>query len=132
MTPFCILRLSALAAVPAAALALLPVNAAAQTAPSGAPAVAVPAAAPPAVITSYRRLEDMKVVDQSGRSIGEVDSVLIDSNGRVIALAIELERFLGIGEEEVVVGFEHMRYVNNALVISLTNEQIAALPRWDD
>lgn len=91
-----------------------------------------PTGTPATNITGYRRLEDMKVVMPGGERVGEVESVLIDDSGRVAAVVVEVERSLGIGSEDVVMALDTARYVNGALVTSLSRDQFSALPRWKD
>lgn len=116
----------------AALAAAIPSLASAQQALPQVQSVSPAATAAPAPITGYRRLEDMKVVMPGGEMIGEVESVLIDDAGRVAAVVVEVERNLGIGSEDVVMALDNARYVNGRLVVSLSRDQLAGLPRWKD
>lgn len=75
----------------------------------------------------YYKLDDMKVVSQTGEEVGEVEDVLIDRSGRVNALAIDID---GFGEGEVVISLEQLRLVDGRLVTQLTRDQLTALPKW--
>ncbi|MDA0675532.1 MAG: PRC-barrel domain-containing protein [Proteobacteria bacterium] len=75
----------------------------------------------------YYKLDDMKVVNQAGEEIGEVETVLIDRAGKVNALAIDIE---GRGAGEVVMNLEQLRLVEGRLVTQLTRDQLMALPKW--
>lgn len=93
---------------------------------TGQPGIPSAAAAP------YRGLEGMPIHAQNGEKIGEVEDVLIDAAGRVVALAIEIDRVLGIGDYDLVVGLEHFRHVDGKLYTQLTREQLEAMPKWRD
>lgn len=124
------MSLRALLAAAVFVTALPAVASAQQTLPSIQ--TVTPPGTPATTITGYRRLEDMKIVMPGGERVGEVESVLIDDQGRVAAVVVEVERSMGIGSEEVVMALDSARYVNGALVTSLSRDQIVALPRWKD
>jgi sporulation protein YlmC with PRC-barrel domain len=80
------------------------------------------------------QLEDMDVV-RNGEVIGEVEDVLGDENGEIVALVVEYGgNILGLGDREVVVPIEQFEIPpgRNEVEISLTDEELAALPVWDD
>lgn len=76
----------------------------------------------------YRKLDDINVVTQAGEKIGEVDEVLINASGQVVAVAVDLSGSF----EEVIIGLDKLRFENNRYVTTLTKEQIEALPKWDN
>lgn len=78
------------------------------------------------------RLEDMEVVGADGNEVGEVEEVLANPAGQVVAVTIEAGGFLGIGAKEVVVGLDRLRFADNRLTTDLTKEQTAGLPEWKD
>ena len=80
------------------------------------------------------RLEDMDIVGPDGEEIGEVEEILVDRDGRIVAIAAEFGGFLGIGEREVVIGLDQLAVQSNRekLVVAMTREQLMALPEWDD
>jgi len=75
-------------------------------------------------------LEDMDIVGSDGEEIGEVDDVLVSSDGSSMAVAAEVGGFLGMGEHEVVLPLTDARITNDKLVISMTAEQIRKLDEW--
>ncbi|MEX2642720.1 MAG: PRC-barrel domain-containing protein [Acetobacterales bacterium] len=77
-------------------------------------------------------LDDMDIVDASGEEIGEVDEVLGDSRGGMVAVTAEIGGFLGIGDKEVIVGLDQLELQGDRLMTRLTRDQLEALPRWDD
>jgi hypothetical protein len=83
---------------------------------------------------TVQQLEDMDVVGPDGAEIGEVDEILVDASGTVVAVTVEVGGFLGIGEREAVMMIDQLGLAGDGddLVSSLTREQIEALPEWDD
>lgn len=77
-------------------------------------------------------LDDMDVVNGAGETIGEIEEVLADAQGNVVAVTVEVGGFLGLGEREVVVSTEHLELQGDRFMSALTAEQLEALPRWDD
>ncbi len=80
----------------------------------------------------YRKLDDMKVVGANGDKIGEINEVLIDPSGKVIAVAVEAGGFLGMGDKDVIVGLDQLQLQGDHFVTSMTKEQMKALPQWKD
>jgi hypothetical protein len=78
------------------------------------------------------QIEEMDVVDGSGNEIGEVEHVLADASGQVVAVAAEVGGFLGIGDKEVIIGLDQLRVNGEDLATTLSKEQLNALPEWDD
>jgi len=79
---------------------------------------------------TIEELEDMRVV-RDGEVVGEVEAVLGDTSGSVVAFAVEHR---GPGPDEVVVPIDRVELnaERREVQISLSDEELAALPRWDD
>lgn len=80
------------------------------------------------------QIEDMDVV-RDGEVIGEVEEVLGDSSGEVVALVVELrDGSLRRGDDEVVVPVDRLSFASDQGVVETTmsDEELAALPGWDD
>jgi len=78
------------------------------------------------------QIDDMTVHSMGGEKIGEIDEVLMDASGQPIAVSVEVGRFLGAPDREVIVGFDQLRLDRDRFVTSLTRAQIEALPHWHD
>ncbi|SJZ82558.1 PRC-barrel domain-containing protein [Consotaella salsifontis] len=68
---------------------------------------------------------------------GEIDDLVVSSNGQVDAAVIGVGGFLGIGEKDVAVPFERVafnRTDNNELtgVLQATKDQLKSAPEFDD
>jgi hypothetical protein len=77
-------------------------------------------------------LEDMDLYGPGGEEIGEVEEVLADGSGQPVAVAAEVGGFLGVGEQDVVIGLDQLRLDGEHLVSGMTKEQLEALPEWHD
>lgn len=89
--------------------------------------------APPAAgAAGYLKLDDMNIVTATGEKVGEVEEAFIDASGELVALAIEVGGYMGIGDSDVLIQLDQLRVQDNQFVTTLTKEQIEALPKWDD
>lgn len=85
---------------------------------------------------TIEEIEDMNLV-REGDVIGEVEAVLADANGEVVALAVEYRddnrRGAG-GDDDVVVPIEDLEFVADRREVrtTLSDEELSALPAWDD
>ena len=79
-------------------------------------------------------LEDMDIIGPDGEEIGEVRDVLVNQQGNIVAMSAELGGVLGVGSREVVLRLDQVGLEQNRrnLVISMTREELEALPVWDD
>lgn len=85
----------------------------------------------PGLGVSVDDLDDEDVHDAGGDEIGEVEDVLEDRSGRIVALAVEFDDILD-DDEERVEGLERLRLDGDRLVTDLAAAEIRALPVWDD
>ena len=77
-------------------------------------------------------LDDLDVV-RDGEVIGEVEEVLGDEAGEVVALVIEYGgNALGIGDREVVIEIGDVEFPagRNEVQVTMTDDELAALPEW--
>ena len=133
-------------AVSLAALMALPAIAQETTAPSTgkAPTVAAqPNAAPSAKgekITSGEisasQLLDENVVNEANESVGDVNDVLITSDGKIAGVIVGVGGFLGMGEKDVALAFDQLSFArdnDNDLVVTTmaTKESLQAAPAYE-
>lgn len=80
---------------------------------------------------TIEEIEDMDLV-RDGNVVGEVEAVLADASGNVVALAVEHRR--PGDDDEVVVPIEDVTFSSDRREVetSLSDDDLAALPRWDD
>lgn len=77
------------------------------------------------------------LLDAAGDTIASVDEILITSTGDVEAFLVDVGGFLGIGAQTVAisltdVSIEHDENDNLVLRSSLTQEQLEAMPEYEE
>jgi hypothetical protein len=75
------------------------------------------------------------VYNRAGERIGEVDDVLVDGTGRVMAAVVGVGGFLGMGERKVAVTFRSFEMTREAngnprLTVDLTKAALQAAPEY--
>lgn len=85
----------------------------------------------PSLRLSVGEIEDMEVFGRDDEEIGEVESVLMTTQGEIVALGVELGGFLGLGDRQAIMPIAHFRRVGDILVVEATRGEIGALPRED-
>jgi sporulation protein YlmC with PRC-barrel domain len=71
------------------------------------------------------------VVDSKGDTLGKIDSVLVDSGGKVKYVILGVGGFLGIGEKDIALRWDQLNTRNgDKLVADLTKEQLTSMPRY--
>jgi len=111
-------------AVASIALGSLPALAQAPSGAANAPpasAAASPAASTP-FVTELRaglwrasKLEGVNVYNNANEKIGDISDVLFDQSGRVEAVVIGVGGFLGLGERNVAVPYDQIRWSNEPI-----------------
>ncbi|MEP3686882.1 MAG: PRC-barrel domain-containing protein [Sulfitobacter dubius] len=81
---------------------------------------------------TMEELDDYDVIGSTDEKIGEIEDFLTDASGETVAAVIETEGFLGIGDEDVIVTLDQLELVDGKFQINLTEEELEALPKWDD
>ena len=81
---------------------------------------------------SVDQVEDMNVYSATGEEVGEVDEVLMNADGQIVALVADVGGFLGIGAKEVVLQLDQVQLQGERLTVDMTKEQLEQLPDWDD
>ena len=81
---------------------------------------------------TVEQLDDMDVV-RDGQKIGEIDEVLADSAGQIVAVVIDFEDDL-LDDREVILAIEQLKFGDDARVatVMLGDAELEGLPDWDD
>src|SRR5215210_1253418 len=58
------------------------------------------------------KLEGLDVYNQNNEKIGDIDELIVDSGGKIQAVVIGVGGFLGIGERDVAIPFDQVKFVN--------------------
>ena len=110
-----------------AASTLLAAAALAQSSPPPAPAPAKPAAtatttAPVHVSGQWRasKLIELNVYNNNNEKIGDINEILVTSDGKVSGVVIGAGGFLGMGEHDVLVKLDQLKFVNEPVRSSAT------------
>lgn len=75
------------------------------------------------------------VLGTDKKSIGEVNNLLVDKDGKVTAAVIGVGGFLGIGEKDVAVPYTSLQLSNEAdgdITLAATEEELRNAPEFKD
>jgi sporulation protein YlmC with PRC-barrel domain len=74
------------------------------------------------------RLEGLDVYNQNNENIGDISELLVDSSGKIQAVIVGVGGFLGIGERDVAIPFDQIKFVNEprAVATATTTDGTAA------
>lgn len=86
---------------------------------------------PPVDAGALRAIGDMAVRNASGEEIGEIDEVLVDGSGRIVAVTVEIGGFLDIGDENLIVETSDLVWGEDGFTLDLTGDELGALPRFE-
>ena len=75
-------------------------------------------------------------IDANWNKIGEISDVLLDKNGQMIAVLAGIGGFLGVGDRDVILPLENVRFAKGDdntynYVTNLTKEELEKLPEVD-
>ena len=78
---------------------------------------------------------DKPVVNAANETIGDVNDLVTDENGRVVAALIGVGGFLGIGEKDVAVPYQDLKLArdendNVTVIANLSKDQLASAPDY--
>ena len=91
-------------------------------------------AAPHSIQTDEIRASKMigsAVYDVQNRKIGSVDDVILNKNGKVDAVVIDVGSFLGMGGKDVAVLPSDIKTDNNRLTLDRSKEQLQQMATYD-
>ncbi len=79
-------------------------------------------------------LWNKSVYNAAGKSIGDLNDVLIDKDGKVAALVVGVGGFLGLGEKNVAVDFDQIKQSGgisgNRIVVGLSEQDLRNAPAF--
>ena len=110
------------------AAVLLAGPASAQTPAPTAPAAT--ATAPVAHTGQWRasKLIGVNVYNEQNEKLGDINEVIVDQSGKVTGLVVGVGGFLGMGEHDILVGLDKIKFVNEAVRTSQTTVDPARTP----
>ena len=76
------------------------------------------------------------VVNADNESIGDVNDLVTDQNGKIIAIVVGAGGFLGIGEKDVAIRFEDVKLARDEnndvkIIADLDKETLASAPDYE-
>jgi PRC-barrel domain len=81
---------------------------------------------------SVEQIDDMDVV-RDGQKIGEIDEVLADSAGQIVAVVIDFEDDF-LDDRDVILAIDQLKLGEDArtATVTLGDAELEGLPDWDD
>jgi sporulation protein YlmC with PRC-barrel domain len=70
------------------------------------------------------------VYDVQNRDIGKVKDLIVDRDGRVAAVVVDVGSFLGVGGKYVAINISDIKTNNNRLTLDRTKEQLQQLTEY--
>lgn len=84
---------------------------------------------------SASALLNENVVNANNEAIGDINDVLLDKSGKVNSVIVGVGGFLGMGEKDVALSFDQLKFTNNGndLVVTseATKETLQAAPSYE-
>ena len=68
--------------------------------------------------------------NNANESIGSIDDVIVDRDGRVRQVVVSVGGFLGIGERKVAIAWDQLRFERDVAMVNLTKDQLRAMPEY--
>ena len=83
--------------------------------------------------TYLRSIKHVKVTSSGGEEIGEVEEILINSDGVPAGFRVELDSGLfDFGDDDVAIPLEALTWSEGRYVSKMTKEQLEKLRPWDE
>ena len=86
------------------------------------------------------KLIGFNVKNNANETIGEINELILDKDGKVVAVVVGVGGFLGIGQHEVAIDYKslNIKYDPNAMtdagattvVVDATKDSLKAAPAW--
>ena len=75
------------------------------------------------------KLVGLSVYNDSKEKLGDINEVLVDNSGRINAVIIGIGGFLGVGEHNIAVNFDKLKWVNEPIRLNTaTTDRAPAAP----
>ncbi|WP_113911643.1 PRC-barrel domain-containing protein [Roseovarius dicentrarchi] len=82
--------------------------------------------------TFLQSVDDTNVINANGEKIGEVEEILVDSDGQPAGFLIDLGGLLNFGDHDVSVPLGALEWNGKEYVSKMTEEQLENLAPWDE
>ncbi|WP_207540856.1 PRC-barrel domain-containing protein [Sabulicella rubraurantiaca] len=75
---------------------------------------------------------DRDVRSSDGHNVGEVEDMILDAQGRVVGVVVEVDRGLLRSDRHVMIPFDRIRMGENRRVeLPMTRDEVRAMPGFD-
>jgi sporulation protein YlmC with PRC-barrel domain len=64
------------------------------------------------------KLEGLDIYNQNDEKIGDISELLVDSSGKIQAVIVGVGGFLGMGERDVAIPFDQIKFVNEPRAVA--------------
>ena len=71
---------------------------------------------------SASALLNENVVNANNETIGDINDVMLDRNGKVASVIVGVGGFLGMGEKDVALNFDQLKFTNNGKDLVVTSD----------
>lgn len=72
------------------------------------------------------KLVGLAVYNDSSEKLGDISEILIDNSGKINAVVIGVGGFLGVGQHDIAVSFDNLKWVNEPIRSASANRPSAA------
>jgi sporulation protein YlmC with PRC-barrel domain len=73
--------------------------------------------------------------DKNAQSIGKVDDLVLDNDGKIVSVVVGVGGFLGIGSKDVAIDYSQVKWEQGNgswwIIVPTTADQLKALPDFD-
>ncbi len=78
-------------------------------------------------------LDGMPLMNARGEQLGEIEAIVLNTADNRTMAVIEHGGFLGLGDKRIVLPLENLSVMNDTVIVrGLTNEDIEAMPEWEE
>ena len=107
----------------------------AQTAATPQPAANVARTTPSAFTTGTGELRAGEVIgstvyDVQNQNVGSVKDIVLDRDGKVSAVVIDVGAFLGVGGKDVAIALDDLKTTNDRLTLRQSKSQLQSAPPY--
>jgi sporulation protein YlmC with PRC-barrel domain len=74
------------------------------------------------------KLVGLNVYNEQNEKLGDISEVLIDTSGKVTGVVIGVGGFLGIGQRDILVGLDKLRFVNEPVRTTVATSTTGTTP----
>lgn len=68
------------------------------------------------------KLVGLNVYNENNEKLGDINEILVDNSGKISAVIVGVGGFLGVGEQDVAVNFDQLKWVNEPVRTSSASD----------